>query len=489
MSGEPPIARQKLEEFLENSSEPFGTFTTEDGDHWILERSMVEWFLNELPQPSQASLDEVSRSARRVRFIEGGCLVKPLGKKVVLDFSDAARLGEFARLLRLVPEEPRWHCMCRGDYAIELEQSDGSTHYLGFHHGHSLRRDDVWGGDATLAAPLPLLEWLAGQGLNKPLQQFRHDQRQAAESQKRIADWLAAGPEQLRPAIERWLASGQNKKELPKIYAAAAELPVQQLVPQLLGWCAYRLDGKAPMAEYEALPAWILDEMQPADLVEAARGELSRQQLMGLAVLLFQPLRLPLLLQMSKQSLGHLLALLPREGAYQFGEQLPLDYEILLASAPPALTPLFPEVWKKPGANYADRYFEDCKLERIQELVSWTSRFPPRSHHAFRVWLELVDGLIGSLPLDESKPVLLGCAQNSGLRAAVARHIAEARSYRKDSFADFPKGMKAELMALVGAQQQKILGERLGVSTGKNYLFEILKLAVALGVLYLLRHA
>lgn len=492
MSGDPPIPREQLEEFLKTSSEPFGSFLGPDGDPWLLERSMVEWFLNDLPQPSQASLDEVTRPATRVRLIEGGCQAQPLGKKVVMEITQPAQIAEFSRLLQLVPDEPRWHCMCRGDYAVEFRHGDGSLHYVGFHHGHSLRRDEVWGGDASLASPRPVLEWLAAQGLRKPLDSFCADERQAQESQKQFEAWLAAGPECLREPISDWLKAGQNKQALAGVYEAAALQPAAELVPKLVEWCTYQLDRRGPIPEHVALPAWVLDKMQPAEVMGALPGLLNDKQTMGLALLLFQPTRLPLLLETPSNLKFQLLKLAPKEGAYLFGDQLPRDYRLLIDSAPPALAPLLPDVWENPRADHAQRFFGDtAKAQSIRDLLAWTACFPTRSFDAFGALLTRVDSLLVSVPLEELKPILLTCARDPALLPAVTRHLAEAPGYPNDAFADFPKPLKAELIQLAQSLRPQMvpsLTKRLAYSQNGKVLLEVLKAALAVGALWWLYH-
>lgn len=448
MSGDPPIPREELEEFLKTSSEPFGSFLGPDGDAWVLERSLVEWFLNDLPQPSQASLDEVTRPSNRVRLIEGGCLAQPLGKKVVLEITQPAQIGEFAQLLQLEPDEPRWHCMCRGDYAVEFRHPDGSLHYVGFHHGHSLRRDEVWGGDASLASPRPVLEWLAAQGLRKPLDSFAADERKAQETRKQFQAWLAVGPECLREPISDWLKAGQNRRALGGVHEAAALQPAAELVPALVEWCTYQMDRPGPVPEYAHLPAWILDKLPPATVIGALPAVLNDKQTMGLALMLFQPTRLPLLLETPPNLKSQLLKVAPKEGAYLFGDQLPRDYQLLIGSAPQALAPLLADVWENPRADQAQEFFAEgaTKAQSIRELLTWTAGFPTRSLDAFHALLALVDSLIASVPLEELKPILLTCAGDPVLLAALARHLGEAPGYPKGSFADFPNRLKAELV-------------------------------------------
>ena len=494
MGGEPPVPREKLEEFLRTSSEPFGSFTGSNGEAYLLERSMVEWFLNDLPQPSQQSLDEVTRGATRVRFIEGGCLVQALGKKVVLEFSQPDKIRQFADLLRLLPDEGRWHCMCRGDYAVELLQSDGSLQYLGFHHGKSLRRDEVWGGDANLASPQELVEWLAAQGLTKPLESLRNDQRQALAAQKKSQAWLEAGPECLRDSVSRWLQNGQNKQDLATVYEISAEQPLAELVPKLLEWCAFAIERSGPIQDYQPLPAWILDTIQQPGLISALGGELNKKQQTGLAALLFQPLRLPLLLELPTPTRLKLLARFPKEGTYQFGDQLPRDYQLLMQSAPPPLIALLPEVWSAPRADYSQRFFGDSpsKAEPIRQLLSWAARIPPRSLHSFRTLLNLVDSLISSIPLDQVKPILLDCIQSPPLTSAVARHLAEASGYRSGAFADFPESVKRKLMHLAESsspQNLPHLARRLDFTQKYKALFGVVKVVLALAVLYWLYRA
>src|SRR5688500_16919274 len=103
--------------------------------------------------PTNGSLDALFAKARsgRVVTVHGGAVLAEVAK---------AELGSIREMLRIVEGGGQFHCMCRGDLAIELEGRLLSAGSVSYHHGRSLRVES-WCSDAMLADGPALLRWLA----------------------------------------------------------------------------------------------------------------------------------------------------------------------------------------------------------------------------------------------------------------------------------------------------------------------------------------
>ena len=118
---------------------------------------------------------------------------KALSNDIVLKINDPSRIQEFQKLMKIKEPNEDFHCMCLGDYAIELLKGNELKLTIGFHHGASIRLNQ-WTGDAELKHPNELLELLSELGLKEPLEQKRLDYERAKESEDESNKWLKNSP-------------------------------------------------------------------------------------------------------------------------------------------------------------------------------------------------------------------------------------------------------------------------------------------------------
>ncbi len=118
--------------------------------------------------PSNRAIDAlfaVAHSAR-VRGLAAGA-VDPASGPVLAVFG-ADDLPRLRATLRIRETDEHFHCMCRGDLAIELRSRVFAVGTLSFHRGQSLRLD-TWNSDAWLEDGPALLRLLAERGTGEPL--------------------------------------------------------------------------------------------------------------------------------------------------------------------------------------------------------------------------------------------------------------------------------------------------------------------------------
>jgi hypothetical protein len=169
----------------------------------------------ELPAAMARLVDGVTR----VRVIAGGVADgRALGTDVVCELVGDDARGVLERLAVAQPAGP-YHCMCRGDPALELWAGDSRRATIGVHHGVSVRVDGWW-SDAPLRDGEGLLRWLAERGAPEPLAVWTAERAERARGEVRRAAWLAGAPAGLRERLAALEGAGQM---LPRFLKATDE--------------------------------------------------------------------------------------------------------------------------------------------------------------------------------------------------------------------------------------------------------------------------
>ncbi len=225
--------------------------------------------LNKLPTPTNEELEKLFIGIDKVIIKEGGVYEdKAMCDKIVLSISSADDIQRLNDFLNIDEQNTGFYCMCLGTYAIELYSNNQLKATIGFHHGVSIRYH-FWNGDAELAKSDELLNFLAEQGLTKPLDD-RIKQKRTMETD-RIAErkWLDIAPKCFQ---KYWLQICSMKSDYftPLLAELNIEIPDRQkqiiTLLQTFGktenfWTAYPL--------YEKVPNDILHTFDTKEIINA----------------------------------------------------------------------------------------------------------------------------------------------------------------------------------------------------------------------------
>lgn len=111
------------------------------------------------------ALEAVAACATRIQVRSGGtCHRGGRTEKTLFASEDPAVLRELLPLLRVDEANSTAHCMCCGNFTIELYRGAEPLTVIGYHHGRSVRWEG-WPGDGLLADPAGLCQWLEGRGV------------------------------------------------------------------------------------------------------------------------------------------------------------------------------------------------------------------------------------------------------------------------------------------------------------------------------------
>jgi hypothetical protein len=224
---------------------------------------------------TEKALDEVLRTACRVRVTEGGASDdRPLGDVVLVDAHDNPALLALRGALT-VERTTDGKCSCLGELAFEFFDADGRrTAIVGFHHAYSLRWRG-WSGDALLADGLQVLHWLAERGAGGPLERETARQRKRVEAQLAEQQWLATAPAPVRDLGDAMLATSRTGRTpdglldmLRQRLAEAYPEPADR-AGALLVWFGSGTGRCSGFPVHEGLPGLLLAEMPIADIVAA----------------------------------------------------------------------------------------------------------------------------------------------------------------------------------------------------------------------------
>ena len=214
---------------------------------------------------------------------------KALSNDIVLKIDEPSKIQELKKLMAINEPDEDFHCMCLGDYAIELLKGSELKSTIGFHHGVSIRFNQ-WTGDADLKYPNELLELLSDLGLKAPLEQKKLDNEQAKKNLEESKNWLENSPRTFQKYFEEMRNTGaiNTDKMRPGLNT---EFPNKKdLILALLRsygttenlWTAY--------ASYQSVPQELLDNFSTLKIIEAYRNSAkSFKHTIGLGRYLFTP--------------------------------------------------------------------------------------------------------------------------------------------------------------------------------------------------------
>ena len=149
---------------------------------------------NRKEKATNKSLSDLFREIDTIQIKSDGVHEdKALSNETVLKIDEPSKIQEFKKLMTINEPNEDFHCMCLGDYAIELLKGSELKSTIGFHHGVSIRFN-MWTGDAELKYPDELLELLSELGLKAPLEQKKLDYQLAKESEEESNKWLNNSP-------------------------------------------------------------------------------------------------------------------------------------------------------------------------------------------------------------------------------------------------------------------------------------------------------
>jgi hypothetical protein len=173
----------------------------------------------------------------------------PRARRWELVITDRVQLAELRGLLSGV-RVLAGKCACAGDLTLRFfDERGGMLALVVLHHSALLGRD---GGAeaAALSRGREVLEWLAEQGLDAPLQQLREEERRLAtvEQQWRdaVGQWRAVAPESVRSLLPEMLETSSTSA-VPRSLRMALHAALTQEYPDdqrrclaLLRWSSCR---------------------------------------------------------------------------------------------------------------------------------------------------------------------------------------------------------------------------------------------------------
>ena len=236
----------------------------------MLDLTNIDWNeLSKRPAPTNEGLNALFAGVDVVTIKNGGVHnEKAMSNDVALTLDRPQDVAKFREALTIDEEKIGFHCMCLGDYALELKSGDQIKATIGFHHGISIRCAQ-WSSDAELADGYRLLNFLAEKGLTEPLAARIEDDRQAEFDRSQGAKWLENAP----PCFTRYWEqmNGFESDYLPLLVADLnAEFPDRDERLQKLLQAFGRSDSFwTGFPTYESVPAEILKTYEFREIIEA----------------------------------------------------------------------------------------------------------------------------------------------------------------------------------------------------------------------------
>ena len=160
-----------------------------------------------------STLRTALEGADRIRVRSGGTCHRDPGKeKTLFEITDDRVVRDTIARIVLQPSDGGIHCMCCGSPSFEFYMKGKLVVTLGFHHGRSLRwMGGDWPGDALLSPESGdfLCEWLAGNGIDRPLKERNEEKQREKASEARMVGYRDILPDD----IERRLSEAASAED------------------------------------------------------------------------------------------------------------------------------------------------------------------------------------------------------------------------------------------------------------------------------------
>jgi hypothetical protein len=217
------------------------------------------------------------KGVSRVRVIDAGMAgSRVLPGPILLEVSDAEEIDRMKGHLDIDEVGPFGHCMCLGWPTLELFAGERRKVVIGLQHGQAIRWHG-WNGDAPLANPGGLLEWMASLGASQPLEVFEEDRARQADEQNVWAAWLQCVPASLadfRPEFEQARSQGHARLDVAAmLLSLGTEFPdTSNRIRALFRWFASGSGLWSGFPSYEEIPETLLLAHDTVALVSAVSG-------------------------------------------------------------------------------------------------------------------------------------------------------------------------------------------------------------------------
>ena len=235
--------------------------------------------------PTQDSLDELLDQVTVVRVIESGVHAgTAMGSNILGETSEADSIRALKQSLQIEPANG--HCMCFGDYALQLYSGSVLSATIGYHHGTSIRWS-AWNDDAMLKNPEQVIDWFTNLGIDGPAIEFQDQQARNKKHMESISRWKEAMPPCLNAHIDEVMSDrfgeGPPSDELMQTLRTSYA-NIDDSILAVLKWYGSGEGAWSSYPSYESFPERILLSLPTQDILRAisARG-LSGERLGGAA--------------------------------------------------------------------------------------------------------------------------------------------------------------------------------------------------------------
>jgi hypothetical protein len=238
----------------------------------IMDQRTAEYLNSTEPNPDQKMLDAMLAKAVRVRVTNTVIEENERELKLLFETEDPTKIEELRKGMTLSDDPACGHCMCPGFPLLEFHDKNYQhLAAISFHHGYSIRWG-IWKDDAELADGQRVLQWLAKNGVSKPLEDYIADQERSRKSMAETAAWLAAAPQCLVPLGDAIL---DDMNIAPTRDALALAYPkTDDRIRALLDWLGAGSGNYSGYPCYEQAPMNLLLEYPTKSLVNAVENEI-----------------------------------------------------------------------------------------------------------------------------------------------------------------------------------------------------------------------
>lgn len=137
----------------------------ENGGAALISCQYAAYLVSELPNPTQASLDEILGNPESIRIVKQSIVDGKVEEGVIFEENDKKKISKIISEIKINESESIGHLMGNGSYFLIIKNLDGEEAEIEFLSERLIRLSKYWKDDAVLESPHFINQWLSQRGV------------------------------------------------------------------------------------------------------------------------------------------------------------------------------------------------------------------------------------------------------------------------------------------------------------------------------------
>ena len=167
------------------------------GDVEVFDRQTSEWVVSTLPDPTQASLNEIASECDKIIILKQereNENSNQLVKRTQLEITDPSQIHRFFKAIEINEEKEIGHIPCNGSFLFSFCRKGKEIEEVEYVIEGAIRMKHGWKDDAILKNPMSFLILFEELGIPELKKEYQQHIRQQQSNEDRLNFWLAQSP-------------------------------------------------------------------------------------------------------------------------------------------------------------------------------------------------------------------------------------------------------------------------------------------------------